>query len=183
MANKPFQATSLRALLAFAMVVTLFAAIGGFYLGLQYIREYAVEVSHTTEDAAASGAQVDQLRVLQRQLAQAKTLVEKADKIFATDANYQSQSVKALQKYASEAGVTISNTDFPQNNDIASTQDRLITIQLNQPVSYNRLVRFIQLVEGSLPKMQINNLTISRPDSPNGDEVNVERIGIRISVQ
>lgn len=183
MASKPFQATSLRKLLAFMMVVTLLAAAGGFYLGLQYIREYAVEVSHTTEDAAASGAQVDRLRVLQQQLNQAKALVDKADKIFASNGNYQSQAVKSLQRYANEAGVTISKTDFAQDEDAASSQTRLVTIQLKQPVSYDKLVRFVQLVEGGIPKMQISDLTIGRTDNPSGDEVNVDSIGIRISVQ
>lgn len=181
--KQAFQATSLRKLLVFLMILILAAAIGGFYLGLQQIRAYAVEVSHTTQDASASGAQVDRLRVLEQQLAQTQTLVEKADRIFTTDADYQSQAVKDLQKYASVAGVTISNTDFAQGGDIASQPYRLVTIRLEQPVSYERVVRFLQLVEGSIPKMQVDSITITRPASASGDQVNVESIGIRISVR
>lgn len=181
--KKQFQATSLRKALVFIMVVVLFAAIGGFYLGLQQIRTLAVDVSHATEDATASGAQVQQLQVLQGQLAQAQTLVDKADKIFITEAAYQSQAVKDLQKYAATAGISISNTDFTQPESNAGQPGRIVTIQLSQPVSFSKLTYFIQLVEGSIPKMEISSLTVSRPAAPSGDEVNVESIGIRISVQ
>ena len=183
MAKKAFEATSLRKLLTFLIVVVLLAAIGGFYLGLQYIRETAVEVSHATEDAKASGDQVEKLRVLQKQLTQAKSLVQKADKIFATEANYQTQSVKALQRYAKASGVTISKTDFTQTGDIASMPARTVTIELDNPVSYAKLLRFIELVEGSLPKMQVSSITISRPDAARGDNVNVGKIAIKVSVQ
>lgn len=184
MTQKTFQATSLRKVLIFLLVVILFAAIGGFYLGLQTIRTYAVDVSHTTKDAKASGSQVEQLQVLKRQLAQAKTSVQKADKLFATPSDYQTKAVKSLQRYASIAGVTINNTSFAQSESQTATQgSRQVTIKLDQPVSYERLIRFLQLVEGSIPKMQISRLTVSRPGSPNGDAVNVDSIGIRISVQ
>lgn len=164
------------------MIIVIVGAIAIFYLGLNQIRSYALEVTHASEDASASGSMIEQLKTLQTQLAEAKALVDRADRIYSTDITYQSQAVKDLQKYASEAGVSITNTDFTQP-ETADPSYRVVKISLAQPVSYEHLLRFLQLIEGSLPKMQAEGISITRPLQPDGDAVGVNDITIRIAVK
>lgn len=179
---KKFDATSLRGLLAFLMVIVLGASAAGFYFGLQTIREYAVEVSHVTQDAVASGAQVDELQRLRQQLTQTKQLVAKANQIFAKPSDYQARAVTDLQRYANRSGVKIDGINFPGQIS-AAEQTAPIAISLEQPVTYSQLVYFLQLIETSLPKMQVTELVVSRPESPNGDAVRVATIRINMSVR
>lgn len=163
-------------------MLVIISICGGFAYGLQVIREYSKEVTRTTEDANASGKQVEQLQALRQQLAQAQSLVEKANQIYATPANYQSVALNDLRRYATVAGISIVDTDFSQG-DQPSQDSRRVTITLGDPVSYKNLVRFMQLVETSMPKMQVQSFSVARPSAPVGDQVTVSDIIINISVR
>lgn len=168
------------------LVILLLVIIGigaGFYYGLQMIRDYAIETTKKVADAGASGRQIEQLRQLQQTLQQSDALLIKADAIFATEANYRAKAITDLNRYAGAAGVTITSTEFPTPEPASPPNVRPATITLAQPVRYESLLRFLQLVEGNLPKMQPINLTISRPDQPNGTQVTVSTITINISTR
>ena len=184
MKSKKFQftATTLRKLLSVAFILLILAIAGAFYYGLQVIRDYAVEVTHVSEDAKVSGEQINKLQQLRTQLAAMRQLVEKADRIFATDATYQSQAVSDLGRYADAAGVSIKDISFPQADQTA-VGTRQVKLSLTQPVSYARLIRFLQLVEGSMPKMQVTELTVHHLEPPADDQVTVDDITFNISVR
>lgn len=182
MKTSGLKATSLRKGLAFLLVLTIIGVAAGFYYGLQQIRDYAVIASNKVADAEASGGQVEQLRQLQQTLEQSDELIAKADSIFATDANYQARAITDLERYASEAGIDIASTEFP-TDATTPPSTRAVTVSLQQPLSYERLLRFLELVEGNLPKMQPTSLTIGRPTEPNGDQVTVSDITINISTR
>lgn len=176
------KATSLRKGLIFVLVVVIIGTAAGFYYGLQLVRSYAVEASNKVSDAEASGGQIDQLRQLQQTLEQSDELIAKADSIFATNDNYQTRAITDLERYASEAGIDIASTEFP-TDATTPPNTRVVTVSLQQPLSYERLIRFLELVEGNLPKMQPTSITISRPNEPNGDAVVVSDITINISTR
>ncbi len=173
-------ATGLRGLLIFLMILVIAGSVAGFYYGLQMVREYAVEVSHTTQDAAASDNQFDQLQALRQQLAQTQQLVKKANQIFTTNAKYQSQAVTDFQAYAKKAGVTIDTITFPNEGSTSTT--KVVSVTLEDPVEYKRLIHFLQLTETSLPKLQTTSLSISRNTS-NNDTVDVAAIKFNMSVK
>ena len=82
--QKKFQATSLRKLLVTLFVIVILGLAGAFYLGLQIIREYSVEVEKTSKDAAASAKQVEDLAALRQQLADTQargSVVPRPDKL------------------------------------------------------------------------------------------------------
>ena len=182
MKPKQQQATKFRRFMIAAFILVIIGICASFYFGLQTIRNYAIEVTHITEDANASGKQVEQLQALRNQLAQAQSLVQKADQIYATQANYQSVAISDLQRYAQVANVSIVDTDFTQGEQQAENTRR-VTIGLESPVSYSNLTRFLQLVEGSMPKMQVQKLTVARPTTATGNQVTVDDIIINISVR
>lgn len=183
---KELTATSMRTLLRILLVIIIAAAVGGFYYGLQQVRVVAVDVTHTSEDASASNEMVEQIATLQAELVKVRALVEKADTMFVPVANYQVQAVTDLRRYADASGVSITETDFGETEATTSTatgETRPVTITLAQPVNYTSLVRFLQLTEGSLPKMTVNGLNITRTNGTNKDQVTVAPITLRISVK
>jgi len=187
--NKGMKATSTRNILAFLMFVVIAGAAAGFYFGLQTIRTYALDVSHTVSDANASGKNVEQLSELKQALADREPLVAKANSLFATEATYQSQVLKDLQKYASDAGITISNTSFDKQSasdtaPIASAvTSESVVVTVSSPVSYARLMKFLDELEGNLPKLQVTGISLSRPANATGDLVATDKITITVATR
>lgn len=179
------KATTVRSLLTALLVLTILGACAGFYAGLRQVREIAVDVTHASQDASAGNNQVEELQELQVQLEKTRTLVQKADTMFVPLADYQGQVLTDLRAYASASGISITNTEFG-DSDVASAttgETRPVTITFAQPLSYSGLLRFLQLTEGSLPKITVNGVTVSRPSDASGDQVNVAPITLRISVK
>ena len=171
------------------MFVVIAGAAAGFYFGLQTIRTYALDVSHTVSDANASGKNVEQLSELKQALADREPLVAKANSLFATEATYQSQVLKDLQKYASDAGITISNTSFDKQSasdtaPIASAvTSESVVVTVSSPVSYARLMKFLDELEGNLPKLQVTGISLSRPANATGDLVATDKITITVATR
>jgi hypothetical protein len=186
---KRMKASSLRKVLTALMILLILAIGAGFYYGLEQVKAYAVEVSHTVIDADASGQNIGKLQALKKALADSESLVAKANKLFTTDANYQSQGLKDVQKYASDFGLTISNTNFDAPVPAAGATPPTVAaghsfvITLQSPVSYIQLLKFLDAIEGNLPKMQINSISLERPTSGKADQVSVGDITIVVSTR
>lgn len=183
MKKSGMKASSLKKVLIALLVMIVLASVAGFYYGLQILQAYAVEVSHTVADADASGKSVQKLQELKKSLAERETLVAKADKIFATESNYQSQALTDVQRYAAQAGLTISNTNFdaPADGGLVST-NRSFVITLQSPVSYSKFLQFLNSIEGNLPKMQVSSINLSRA-AGGVDDVTTGEIKLTISVR
>jgi hypothetical protein len=189
---KKFNSITMRNILSFLMVLLVLGAGVGFYFGLQFIKTYALDVSHTVSDASASRKNVEQLGVLKQELVERSTLVTKANQLFATSDTYQLQSLKDIQKYASDAGITITNTEFdkdvaptgaatPPTATVSGTHSVLVTLQ--SPVSYAKFLQFLDAIEGNLPKMQITGVSISRPNNASGDQISSDKLTITVATR
>lgn len=185
--KKGMTATSFQKILIFLVCLVVGLTATGFIYGLGEIRKLAIQVNNKVEDAEASGDQIDELRRLQQTLSQSDSLVQKANRMFTAEATFTSDAVRDLARYASVAGIGIENSTFIENAEVTTpgaASQRFIRITLSgQPVSYAKLLHFMELIEGNLPKMQINTITVSRPDQTNGDAVTVGDITIGVSVR
>ena len=179
--KKSMTATSTRSFLTVVIVILIIALGGGFYLALQQVKAYSVEVSHAVVDSEASGKQIEQLQALKQALAERESLVNKANQLFATNDNYQSQAIKDVQKYAQTYGVTITNTSFEPA--VAGVDGHIFVITLQSPVSYSKLMQFLDAIEGNLPKMQVNSVNLGRSTAGNAGDVTTDAIKIGISTK
>lgn len=179
--KKSFDATSVRSSLTVLVVLLILGASAGFYFAIQQIRTYAVEVSHSVVDSEASGDQVSELQVLKQELENRESLVNKANKLFATNDTYQSQALKDVQKYAQTYGITIVNTSF--DSDISSMNSHVFVTTIQSPVSYDKLLQFLDAIEGNLPKMQITSVSLGHSTSGSSGNVTAEAIKIGISTR
>lgn len=178
------KATSLRGFLAFVMVLSIIGAAAGFYVGLQYVRDFALETNQTLVDADASADRIDQLRELQVSLEESDALVQKAQAVYATPESYQSQAIRDLQRYADVSGVTIEDIAFPASVEPENaTNSRTIEVTLQNPATYTDVIRFLQLIEGNIPKIQPDTVSIARPQNPTNDTVTVGTMILRMAVQ
>lgn len=177
--KKQFKPQTLRAILAALLVLIVLAGGGAFYLGLDLVQKYAIEVDHKLVDAEASEKQISQLQVLKSQLNQSNSLIQKADQVFSTTTTYQAQALSDVRKYADASGLTVNSTNF---DDVAAGTASM-TITLKQPVSYTKLVAFLNNIEGNLPKMQINSIALGQPGSGGADMVRTGDIKIGIAVR
>ena len=199
--SKPTKAVTTRNFLTSFMVIVIIGAAAGFYFGLEIIKKYSLEVSHTVSDSSASGQNIEQLGALKQELAQREPLVTKANQLFTTEAAYQSQVLKDIQQYASASGIVISNTEFnkaPAAKEVtpavatparansagvnsAEAHSAVVTVQ--SPVSYSNFLRFLNAIEGNLPKLQITGISINRPTVTSGDTIVTDKITITVATR
>jgi hypothetical protein len=179
MAASSLKPQTMRGILSFILVAAVLGGAALFYLGLTTVQTYSEDVNKRLIDATASETQVRQLQTLRQKIADNEALIAKADKVFATPSNYQAEALNDVRAYANQAGVSIRSTDF----DDPSSGTYSITVRLNNPVNYTSLVRFITLIEGNLPVLQLTSLDISRPQTNAGTNVTVGDIKINIAVR
>lgn len=175
MKQSSMKATSLRSLLLFLVVLVIGAIAAGFYYGLERVKQYAVEVSHTNADARAAEQQVGELQKLKTTLSNSEELVRKANQLFATESNYQTRAIQDVQRYASRADITITDTNFPDEQQ--GSGSHTLVIRIESPTSYTNFIRFLESIESNLPKMQVTGITVNRASE---DTINVEDINIQV---
>jgi len=180
MDKKTFKPQTLRNILYVVFTLIVLGGAGLFYLGLQGLKEYAVEVNHSVADAEASGSQVQALQSLKGQLSQSQALIDKANQMFATPTNYQAQAISDIRTYAAKSGVAVSRTGFEEQTEGPT---RTISVSLQSPVSYPRLIQFLDGIEGNIPKMQVSNISLSHVSGAGAGVVNVDEIKIKVSVR
>lgn len=180
MAKKSFKPQNLRTLLAFILVATILGGGALFYFGLQTVKTYAVSVNQRLEDANASERNIEQLQVLKGQLAQSETLISKADQLFSTNDTYQARALTDIQNYANQTGLSVRETAFEAPG---GTNLHIIVVKLTSPTSYQKLIQFLTLVEGNLPKMQVNSIDLKHAKDGTADSVEVGDIKINILVR
>ncbi len=178
--KKPgLRATSLRSFLAFCFVLSLGAGAAVYLLNFDRLENHAIEVSHRVADSKASADQIQTLQELERQIDKDSGLIKKADSVFATSSNYQSQAIRDIRHYAGLAGIGVTSTTF---NDNSADSTRSFTLSLSSPASYRSFLRFLMAVETNIPKMEVTQLHISRAQT-GGDEISLENIRMVIHVR
>ena len=179
-------ARGLRGLLSMLVVVLVALSAVGFYFAQNWLLDFAVSISHTVADSNASGNNLQSLSQLERELADRQDVIVKASTLIAPTSTYQGQAINELNKYAADAGISISNYGFtqPAAATVKSTSGTsIITATLASPVSYTKLLRFMNAVESNLPKMQISSVNLGRVSGGDSDSVKIDQLTIEVYTQ
>ena len=180
MATQTFKPQTLRAILLVLLIIIIAGGLGLFYTGLNEVRKYAIEVNHSIADAEASNVEVQKLQVLKGQLAQSETLIAKANQMFATADSYQNQAITDTRNYANATGLSVAKINF---DDVTPGSYPTMTVSLKAPVSYKKLVQFLNSIEGNIPKMQVSSIGIAHATGGSADSVTVNDIKITIATR
>lgn len=167
-------------LLITLLVIVILGGGALFYFMLDTVRSFAVDVDHTIADSEASGMQIRELQVLKGQISESESLISKANQIFSTPDGYQTQSLNDIRRYADIAGLTIEKTSFGEET---AADTRSITVNLQAPVSYNKLIRFLDGIEGNVPKIQVASITLDHVVGGGADTVKVGDIVLKIAIR
>ncbi len=189
--------TKLRSFLLVIVVTLSGLSAGGFYFGQVWLQTFAGTVSQTLANSKASGNDVQSFKKLQANLASRQEIIAKATSLVASSQNYQDQAILDLDKYASNAGISISNFSFAPAAaataaattapaSVASTpasSSSSVTITLVSPISYAKLMKFMSAIEGSIPKMQVSSINLGRVADGGQDSVKTDQLTIEVYTQ
>lgn len=182
--KKKLTASRLRIALIVLLVLLVIGLGGGAWWLQTMLARSVVAENHAQIDSQLSAQEVERLQLLQKQLADQKNIVERADQIAATANNYQYQDqvVKDLESYAARNGVSIGSFDFsaqaPQGAQApAGTTLTPFTVTLRGPLEFTRFMKFLSDIENNLTKIQVSSLTLA-PDAGNPNLVTNPVLGL-----
>lgn len=180
--RKKLKPTGLRTGLAsFLVTITLLAGVG-FYYGYQYLSDLADETKTAIESSLGTQAVNNQAIDELSEAVEARQEVSTKAANFAVPASdYQTQAIEDINRYASRYNVTVSNYGFESST--ASVDGGLntavITVTIDNPVSFINLMRFVRGIETNTPKLQPQGLSIDR-NQAGGNNVRVEPLKIEV---
>lgn len=185
--KKGMTATTLRGVLVAIVFIALAGASAGFYVALGWIKTYTEEVNTVIIASAESGDTVSSINVIQEQLAKQQEIIAAANSLFALSANYQTQAITDVYRYADKTGISITDMKFeetsaepqPSNSSLAT---RPITVSIEGQVPYTNLLKFMKYLENSVPKIQIGSIDLSRP-TDGSQNVSISSISLRMYVR
>lgn len=176
-------ATQLRLILVIAMFLTAALSTIGVWFVNSQLKNYAVEVSHVSADAAASRSNLQNLQTLEKRLADDQAIIQKTSSIVAESQSYlyQDQIITDINNYAAKAGISITDINFGIGTTTAPAQGSApatpstpapsgvksvsVSITLKNPVNYTNLLKLVKSIEQNLTKMQISRINLSKDTS------------------
>lgn len=189
-------AATLRIILSTAVILLIGLSAAGFYFGQDRLRTFATTVSQKVADSQASGTDIQSLKKLEASLLERQGVIAKASTINASSIDFQKVIIQDIDKYATYAGVTVSNYSFPTVAAPTTTPTgtttpaaapisgaKSVTITISSPLSYEKLMKFMSAIEGNLPKMQISKVNIGRATSGDSSSVTTEQLTIEVYTQ
>jgi hypothetical protein len=196
MKKSRLSASSLRIILTVCIFLMVALTAVGFYFAQNWLRTLAIDASHTVADSTTSGDNIQSLQKLQQELEAKQSINVKVNSLITNSQEYQNQAIRDVKKYASDSGITISNYGFggaaaaapvattpgAKAAAVTPTTNPTITLKIDSPLSYERLLKFMNLIENNLPKMQISNITLTRVGS-GSDTIAADTLTVEVYTQ
>lgn len=160
--------------LRYILIALIIVMLGSFSAGIWWVQGLLAQnvraTDHAKIDAEVSATEVQQLKQLQKQLAQEQDIVERAKQIAASSEQYryQDQVIKDVSDYAARYGISINTIDFTQTagQQAAGAKKTSFTITLKGPLAYITFMRFLRDIEQNLTKIQVTSLTLTPDKDP-----------------
>ena len=169
MKNAPHKTSSVEAirnLFAFILVVVILCIGGLLFLAFQKLPAYAATVNQKLEQAD-----------LAPEKTQASDTAQIAQHFFTTPGLFVNQADRDIKAYAAQTHIPI------QSVTADSSVDSGVVVQIGQPVSYDDLLSFLQLIESNVPKMTIASIKITRSGTASPALVTVSSFTIKVAVR
>ena len=167
-------AVSLRMFMFAAVFLLIGLLLGGFYYAQDWLTKYSAE-SKTAPVQSSTNTDDQTLKQLQNDLASQRVFINKAAGITVSSKNYLAKITQDLNKYASDSGITIAQTNPVQAPASitslplpAGVSARYISVTLGSPVSYTGLLKFIKALETNIPKIQLTGISLTQALNPKG---------------
>ncbi len=183
MSKSNMKPSTLTIILRVAVFTVIVATSAGFYFIQNDLRDSVLKNSQKNTTTSADSPSPEALQQVRNEIAKVQAYGDKAVKIYASAADYQSSITTDLNKYAASTGVSISDFNYSPSVTAGQQIDGLnpnyITIKLKSPLSLNNLLQFLKSIETNLPKMSLTGINIT-PVAGSSTNVNVEPLTIEV---
>ena len=203
MKSKSLTPVKLRLILFGVLLLLVAVGVTAFIFGHRLIQGYALADQTSAAQAEASSSSLQDLIATKQKLNDLSHTIERADQLVSQSKLYlyQDQIITDINKYASEAGLKITNISFtapttaavsgaaptttkPSGATPAGVKSMTATVTLETPIKYNSMLTFIHLIEQSLFRMQVSQVGLSQGDSGDGaDSITSDILTIEVYVR
>lgn len=196
-------------LLIVLLVVSVGAGSSGFVYIQDFIKKYAVDVSHKQIDALASNAALNTLNTTKKDLVQYASIRKKIGNLRATSDFPEFLIVSEVQKIADTNKVAIKTFNYqgvstttttpnqsvgPSTTPNAALQPGLqptvtppsgaaktiaLLVDLDNPVDEKAFLQFIHDIEQHLPKMRLSGISVTPVDG-SPDKINSGQLTVEL---
>lgn len=187
--ERKMKATTLtNILIATILLVVVVTVVANWQLQVMLSAE-TTKTNDLKLDAEQSGENLNKAKNLQAYMELHKADVDKAASIVAQSKTYQYQNqiIEDITRYATTAGLSILEFNFPDDSTAPTTKSSTlksisVEVTLRKPVSYDNFIRFLKYTEQNLTKMQITDINIS-PNSENPKLIDSPTVGLEVYVK
>ena len=170
--RKTMTAVKFRLVLTILMVIVVILMVGLFLFGYRNMQSVSAETAKRQADASASEDSVENLKRLQRYLAELDGVNEKLQSLRSSNTIPQFDTERSLRTIADQLGLEVRNITFIDGGSgstegstnttatPAATRSSKISFQFSRPISYIELIRFLDAIETSTPKLTLEGITI-----------------------
>ncbi|HSW90369.1 MAG TPA: hypothetical protein VLF64_00035 [Candidatus Saccharimonadales bacterium] len=196
----------LRIILALSLIILSILGIGMFAFGYGQLKLFVIAAQDVAAKAQSSQSSVQDLVATKKFLQSNADAINRANQLAAESMSYvyQDQVINDINKYASEAGLAITNIAFttPTTTAVGGTTAPPVTgsaattaapagvksmtanVTIKNPTNYLAMLDFIHLIEQSLFRMQISQIGISASsDDKNPNQVSSDILTIEVYVR
>lgn len=187
-------AVKLRLALSIALLLLAIIGTGIFMFGYDKLSSFAEDAQDTSSKAAASNSSLQDLVTTKKTLEENSSSIDRAAKLVAESKLYlyQDQIISDINQYASEAGLAVSGITFTSATTAPATaapatsggsatipatpsagapggiKSVTATVTLRNPTQYKNILTFLNLIEQSLFRMQVSQITLSKSTQEGG---------------
>ena len=170
--KKTMTAVKFRLVLTILMVIVVILMVGLFLFGYRNMQSVSVETAKRQADAFASEDSVENLKRLQKNLAELDGVNEKLKNLRSSNTIPQFDTERSLRTIAGQLGLEVRNITFIDGGSSstegstnttttpAAARSSKISFQFSRPISYIELIRFLDAIETSTPKLTLEGITI-----------------------
>ena len=158
----PKAANGFKFILSFTIVLLVVFIIVGFYYRQNSLKEFAQSISNSHKSTAQSSDKSS--------LDLSNDEIDKINSVYFQKTDYQSLVKKALDEFGGKSSVRISEYIFTNTNETNGSdglQTSIVELKIEKSVEYNNLLRLLEYIENSLPKMQVINFNLEKESSSN----------------
>ena len=202
----------LRIILSICLLLLIATGVGLFAFGYRLISDYSGANRTIAAQAQASSSILQDLQRTQAELETHSSTVTRASQIVSESTSYvyQDQIIRDINNFAVNSGITVTNISFadavvtptastpppatttPATGATSTTataqptgvKSMTATVTFKNPVPLPAILKFIRAIEGSLFKMSISQVTLSRASDANApDDVTSDALTIEVYVR
>ena len=187
-------AQKLRLVLIGIIVLVTIASAAGVWLLLNMLDTTRTERAEAYKQMQVLQQEVDNIKSLEKQLAEKQSIIEKAKEVFSTDKlyAYQDKVIEDLNAYAKKNKMSLTSISFGQTNAAKSATSAApagaapvlvpFNVTLAGDSSFVNVMSFLYDIEHSLTQLRIVNTTLS-PDPENLSKLTAPSLSLEVYVR